>query len=150
MFHSLGGGQTSRSRALGMSTSPREPYLYRKLVGARFQLYRRRFLQVNIRWKALDEIYKIRKPLHRSEFKTFRFSRKSKIFCRFFPDFTENRKQIRNLQQLPKDVNFSISLRDRRENFSMFVFFMLFSGIALILISKKKKKEIKICASTKL
>ena len=50
-------------------TSPNEPYLYRKLVGARFQLYRRRFLQVNIRWKALDEIYKICKPLHRSKFK---------------------------------------------------------------------------------
>ena len=28
-----------------------------KLRGARFQLYRRRFLQVNTRWKALAEIY---------------------------------------------------------------------------------------------
>ena len=30
-----------------------------KLRGARSRLYRRRFLQVNARWKALDEIYKI-------------------------------------------------------------------------------------------
>ena len=30
-----------------------------KLRGARSPLYRRRFLQVNTRWKALDEIYKI-------------------------------------------------------------------------------------------
>ena len=28
-----------------------------KLREARSRLYRRRFLQVNIRWKALDEIY---------------------------------------------------------------------------------------------
>ena len=34
--------------------------------------------------------------------------------------------QIRNLQQLPEDVNFSTSLRDRRVSFWMFVFFKLF------------------------
>ena len=40
---------------LGMSTSPtspREPYLYRKLVGARFRLYRSYSLQVNTRWNS--------------------------------------------------------------------------------------------------
>ena len=45
---------------LGMSTSPKsphEPYLYRKLVGARFRLYRSQMLQVNTLWKALAEIY---------------------------------------------------------------------------------------------
>ena len=31
------------------------------------RLYRSRFLQVNIRWKALDEIYKIYMLLHRSD-----------------------------------------------------------------------------------
>ena len=34
---------------------------------ARSRLYRSRFLQVNIRWKALDEIYKIYMLLHRSD-----------------------------------------------------------------------------------
>ena len=36
---------------------------------AHSRLYRRRLLQVNTRWKAIDEIYKIYKLLHRSAFK---------------------------------------------------------------------------------
>ena len=38
-----------------------------KLYRARSRLYRRQTLQVNIRWKALDEIYKICMLLHRSD-----------------------------------------------------------------------------------
>ena len=38
-----------------------------KLYRARSFLYRRQILQVNIRWKALDEIYKIYMLLHRSD-----------------------------------------------------------------------------------
>ena len=38
-----------------------------KLWEARSRLYRRRFLQVNTRWKALDEIYKMYILLHRSD-----------------------------------------------------------------------------------
>ena len=38
-----------------------------KLYKARSLLYRRQILQVNIRWKALDEIYKIYMLLHRSD-----------------------------------------------------------------------------------
>ena len=38
-----------------------------KLYRARSLLYRRQILQVNIRWKALDEIYKIYTLLHRSD-----------------------------------------------------------------------------------
>ena len=38
-----------------------------KLHRARSLLYRRQFLQENIRWKALDEIYKIYMFLHRSD-----------------------------------------------------------------------------------
>ena len=38
-----------------------------KFWEARPRLYRRRFLQENIRWKALDEIYKIYMLLHRSD-----------------------------------------------------------------------------------
>ena len=38
-----------------------------KLYRARSRLYRRQILQENIRWKALDEIYKIYMLLHRSD-----------------------------------------------------------------------------------
>ena len=38
-----------------------------KLYKARSLLYRRQILQENIRWKALDEIYKIYMLLHRSD-----------------------------------------------------------------------------------
>ena len=38
-----------------------------KLYRARSLQYRRQILQVNIRWKALDEIYKIYMLLHRSD-----------------------------------------------------------------------------------
>ena len=40
-----------------------------KLYEARSLLYRRQILQENIRWKALDEIYKIYMLLHRSDLK---------------------------------------------------------------------------------
>ena len=49
-----------------------------KLYGARSLLYRRQILQVNIRWKALDEIYKIYMLLHRSDLNS------SEIFRQFF------------------------------------------------------------------
>ena len=38
-----------------------------KIWRARSRLYRRQVLQENIRWKALDEIYKIHMFLHRSD-----------------------------------------------------------------------------------
>ena len=38
-----------------------------KLYRARSFLYRRQILQQNMRWKALDEIYKIYMLLHRSD-----------------------------------------------------------------------------------
>ena len=38
-----------------------------KLYRARSLLHRRQILQKNIRWKALDEIYKIYMLLHRSD-----------------------------------------------------------------------------------
>ena len=38
-----------------------------KLYRARSLLYRRQILQQNMRWKALDEIYKIYMLLHRSD-----------------------------------------------------------------------------------
>ena len=42
-------------------------FIFSKLREARSWLYRRQLLQVNIRWKALDEIYKICMLLHRSD-----------------------------------------------------------------------------------
>ena len=42
-------------------------FIFSKLREARSWLYRRQLLQVNIRWKALDEIYKICMHLHRSD-----------------------------------------------------------------------------------
>ena len=52
-----------------------------KLYRARSLLYRRQILQVNIRWKALDEIYKIYMLLHRSDLNI------SEIFRQFFSHF---------------------------------------------------------------
>ena len=46
-----------------------------KLERARSLLYRRQILQVNIRWKALDEIYKIYMLLHRSDLNISEFFR---------------------------------------------------------------------------
>ena len=61
-----------------------------KLYRALSLLYRRQILQVNIRWKALDEIYKIYMLLHRSDLnisENFRqtfshFSAKFKYFAK--------------------------------------------------------------------
>ena len=46
-----------------------------KLYRARSLLYRRQILQVNVRWKALDEIYKIYMLLHRSDLNSSEISR---------------------------------------------------------------------------
>ena len=52
-----------------------------KLYRARSLLYRRRILQSNTRWKALDESYKIYMLLHRSDLNI------SEIFRQFFRNF---------------------------------------------------------------
>ena len=60
-----------------------------KLYRVRSLLYRRRFLQVNIRWKALDEIYKIYMLLYRSDLNI------SEIFRQFFFAFLATFAKIR-------------------------------------------------------
>ena len=55
-----------------------------KLYRARSLLYRRQILQENIRWKALDEIYKIYMLLHRSDLNI------SEIFRQTFSHFLAN------------------------------------------------------------
>ena len=54
-----------------------------KLYRARSLLYRRQILQENIRWKALDEIYKIYMLLHRSDLNI------SEFFVNFFRIFRQ-------------------------------------------------------------
>ena len=51
-----------------------------KLYKARSLLYRRQILQENIRWKALDEIYKIYMLLHRSDLNISQICQNFRIF----------------------------------------------------------------------
>ena len=60
-----------------------------KLYRARSLLYRRQLLQVNIRWKALDEIYKIYMLLHRSDLNISEMFRQR--FSHFLAKFTKIR-----------------------------------------------------------
>ena len=69
-----------------------------KLYRARSLLYRRQILQDNIRWKALDEIYKIYMLLHRSDLNI------SEIFRQTFSHFSGKK-----LQNLPIFENFSLN-----------------------------------------
>ena len=69
------------------------------LYKARSLLYRRQILQENIRWKALDEIYKIYMLMHRSDLnisENFRqtFSHFSANFGKLISKFTHFRKKI--------------------------------------------------------
>ena len=54
----LGGDRSVKIKSLGAAKIMRGKWLS-QLQSVRSRLYRSRFLQVNIRWKALDEIYKI-------------------------------------------------------------------------------------------
>ena len=60
-----------------------------KLFRDRSLLYRRQILQQNIRWKALDEIYKIYMLLHRSDLNiSEKFIKLFRIFRQNFANFT--------------------------------------------------------------
>ena len=62
-----------------------------ELYKARSLLYRSQILQENIRWKALDEIYKIYMLLHRSELNILAKFRHFRInFIKFCSDFDEH------------------------------------------------------------
>ena len=107
--------------------------IFSKLWEARSRLYRNESLQVNSRWKALDEIYKIYKLLHRSAFKnsaTFRqtFSHFysfvfeiSLIFRNFCPNLTNFDENFPEFQQIcwkrSKSPRFSNFLRFRTGNY---------------------------------
>ena len=69
-----------------------------KLYRARSLLYRRQILQENIRWKALDEIYKIYMLLHRSDLNISEKVRQTfSHFSAKFAKFTHFRKLSMNL-----------------------------------------------------
>ena len=62
----------------------------------RSPLYRRQILQENIRWKALDEIYKIYMLLHRSDLNiSENFRQTSSHFSAFFAKISYFRILIR-------------------------------------------------------
>ena len=61
-----------------------------KLYEARSLLHRRQFLQENLRWKALDEIYNIYMLLHRSDLNTQYFRKISSNFFAFFGKILQN------------------------------------------------------------
>ena len=54
-----------------------------KLSRARYLLYQRQILQENMRWKALDEIYKIYMLLHRSDLKNISENFRQAFFAFF-------------------------------------------------------------------
>ena len=61
-----------------------------KLYRARSLLYRRQILRRNIRWKALDEIYKIYMLLHRSDLNiSAKLCQSSQTFFRIFGNFCQ-------------------------------------------------------------
>ena len=106
--------------------------IFSKLWEARSRLYRNESLQVNSHWKALDEIYKIYKLLHRSAFKNsakfpqtfshfynFIFE-SSLIFRNFCPNLINFDEKFPEFQQIcwkrSKYPRFSNFLRFRTEN----------------------------------
>ena len=83
-----------------------------KLYKARSLLYRRQILQENIRWKALDEIYKIYMLLHRSDLNISEKNRQTfSHFSAKFYKFTHFRR---------KSLNFAQSLMKFCRNFANF------------------------------
>ena len=100
-----------------------------KLYRARSLLYRRQILQQNIRWKALDEIYKIYMLLHRSDLNilaNFRqiFSHFSANFAKFrhfrivfikiCSDFDENLSEFRQILSKMLNIRCSSSKTSNR------------------------------------
>ena len=71
-----------------------------KLYRARSRLYRRQILQVNTRWKALDEIYKIYMLLHRSDLNILEMCRQTFVafFGKFLQKFSRNWKTLEEVQ----------------------------------------------------
>jgi len=90
--------------ALSKLNSWRLPKLI-KIKSARSRLYRRRFLQVNTRWKALAEIYTMHSFAPLSNLKIFVKNRW--IVCCFFPKFRKFAQRWPNFAEFsPNLTNF--------------------------------------------
>ena len=84
-----------------------------KFYKARSLLYRRQILQENIRWKALDEIYKIYMLLHRSDLNI------SENVRQFVSHFSAKCKMLQNLHIFENfSLNFPQSLMKICRNFA--------------------------------
>ena len=82
-----------------------------KIKWARSLLYRRRFLQVNTRWKALAKIYTMHSFAPLSNLKIFVKNRW--IFCCFFPKFRKFGQLLLNFRQIsPFFQNAAFFLKD--------------------------------------
>ena len=99
-------GAKPRRRRTATRASPRRAaFMTQQLFRtARSRLYRSQTLQVNIRWKALDEIYKIYMLLHRSDLNI------SANFHRFFGVF-----KIRHTKKFEFFSNFVVIFTDFHE-----------------------------------
>ena len=96
-----------------------------KLYRARSLLYRRQILQENIRWKALDEIYKSYMLLHRSDLnisancvKLLRIFRQNEVWDEDPDGELDRGGRPRLISELPSDSsNFIFALRFRLSHF---------------------------------
>ena len=86
-----------------------------KLYRARSLLYRRQILQVNIRWKVRNEIYKIHMLLHRSDLNISENFRQT--FSHFFAKICKNRF-LKILAQIL--MKFCRNFADNLENVEIF------------------------------
>ena len=119
-----------------------------KLYRARSLLYRRQILEVNIRWKALDEIYKIYMLLHRSDlhisanvrrfFGVFKIRNAKKFdFFKFRRDFHEicsdflrfSLKTLQLLEIFRFQLNFSMIIPEIHLIFDLIFDLILFNFI---------------------
>ena len=97
-----------------------------KLYRARSLLYRRQILQVNIRWKALDEIYKIYMLLHRSDLNI------SEIFrqhcSHFWANICKNSLFLKFFSLIFAQIlmKFCRNFADNLENVEIFRIFLIF------------------------
>ena len=123
-----------------------------KLYRARSLLYRRQMLQVNIRWKALDEIYKTYMLLHRSDLNISDFQKKSSLqieksthfFFAFFDKFLQKIK-IRFFIDFAQVLRkFCRNFADNLENVEFFRIFELSRGASSKNQLRKERKLPKI------
>ena len=121
-----------------------------KLHRARSPLYRRQILQEHIRWKALDEIYKIYMLLHRSDLNISEIVRQT--FSHFWANFAKNGKpgKSTNFVEWNSIVNNgklgnSYMIIDNRQNLKMKSSKNTFKSLAEELYQDNRVSELEKC-----